>query len=309
MEFQFFPFTLNSFNIFLLLSFLVLLWKKVSKTSKETGKLPPGPMKLPLFGNIHNLIGGLPHYVLRDLAKKYGPLMHLQLGEVPAIVVTSAEMAKEVLVTNDPAFAGRPERLAPKIIWYNQEDMAFSPYGEHWKQMRKICMMELLSGKNVRSFSFIRKDEMLKLTESIRSLLGVPINVTDKFFAYTSSMTCRASFGRICKDKEIMIDYIKKIVILAAGFDAADVFPSVKILPIVSGLKGKLLKMHEKMDIILDDVINQHKLNHKNGKMGNAESGDEDLIDVLLRLHGSGNLQIPITIRNIKGIILVSTKY
>ncbi|XP_027079904.1 premnaspirodiene oxygenase-like [Coffea eugenioides] len=303
MELEFLPFSLSFLGLLLLFFFLLMVWKTLSKTSKISGKLPPGPRKLPFIGNIHNLFGGLPHIVLRDLAKKYGPLMHLQLGEVSTVIVSSAEMAKEVLVTHDPVFANRPDRLAINIMWYDKQDMIFTPYGDHWRQLRKICIMELLSNKNVRSFSYIRKDEIMKLMKSIRSSQGVPVNVTEMFFRYATFMTCRAAFGTISKDTETMIKCLKEAMVLAAGFDAADVFPSLKILPLISGLKRKLLKMHDKMDEILDDVINQHKLNHKSGKMGNAVSGEEDLIDVLLRLQESGNLQMPITDRNIKGVL------
>nr|XP_027082441.1 probable 5-epi-aristolochene synthase 4 [Coffea arabica] len=76
-------------------------------------------------------------------------------------------MAKEVLVTHDPSFADRPPRLATTILCYDLQDLAFTPYGDHWRQMRKICLMELLSGKRVRSFSFIRNAEIAKLMESI----------------------------------------------------------------------------------------------------------------------------------------------
>ncbi|KAG5611356.1 hypothetical protein H5410_022637 [Solanum commersonii] len=117
---------------------------------------------------MHHLAGGPPHRVLRDLAEKYGPLMHLQLGEVSAVVVTSPEMAKQVLKTHDIAFASRPKLLSMDIICYNRRDIAFSPYGEYWRQMRKICIMEVLSAKNVRSFSSIRHDEVVRLIDSIQ---------------------------------------------------------------------------------------------------------------------------------------------
>lgn len=304
------PFSMNATNCFIFFSFLLIvirIWPKSKPSKNGTEKLPPGPPKLPIIGNIHNLLGGLPHHALKKMSDKYGPLIHLKLGEVSAVVVSSAEIAKDVLVTHDPAFAGRPQRLATDIIWYNQKDMAFSPYGDYWKQMRKICMMELLSGKNVRSFNFIREDEISNMIYSIRSDLGNSINMTDMFFSYTSSMTCRAAFGRICKDKEIMIEYLKEATALAGGFDAADLFPSVTILPVICGLKKKLMKMRAKNDSILDDVIDQHKHNHENGRKGNAESGDEDLMDVLLRLNDSGNLQFPITNVHIKGVIYVSS--
>ncbi|KAL3537131.1 hypothetical protein ACH5RR_000497 [Cinchona calisaya] len=101
-----------------------------------------------------------------------------------------------------------------------------------------------------------------------------------------------------------MIKRIKIALVLLAGLSLTDVFPSLKFLSIVTGLKHKLLEAHQKMDEILDDIVKQHKANHEHGRKCNAESGDEDLVDVLLRQQESGKLQIPITTRNIKAIIL-----
>ncbi|KAL3537133.1 hypothetical protein ACH5RR_000499 [Cinchona calisaya] len=315
MDIQFSPFLLSSPKyLFLLFSFLILLVKisKKIKTSSDhdiTPKLPPGPTKFPLVGNLHNLVGGLPHHVLASLAKKYGPLIHLQLGEISTVVVSSAKMAKEILVTHHPCFANRPENQTTRIIWYEREDMGFAPYSEHWKQMRKICMMELLSIKSVDSFRFIRQDEISRLVESIiqsSSSAGVPVNLTEKLFDYTCSVVCRAAFGRICKDKDTMINNVKTVFSVMAGFNLADVFPSLKFLPVITGLKQKLQEVHRQMDEVLEDVINQHKANHEIGRKGNSELGDEDFVDVLLlqQQESGNNHQIPITTRNIKGVIL-----
>ncbi|KAG5628970.1 hypothetical protein H5410_000687 [Solanum commersonii] len=98
---------------------------------EKAKRLPPGPWKLPLIGSMFHLLGGLPHQVLRDLAKKYGPIMHLQLGEVSLVVVTSPNMAKQVLKTHDLAFASRSKLLAAEILLYNGSDIVFSPYGDY----------------------------------------------------------------------------------------------------------------------------------------------------------------------------------
>ncbi|KAL3537118.1 hypothetical protein ACH5RR_000484 [Cinchona calisaya] len=291
MELEFDPLLLRSLNLFLLVSFaflLVKIWKKIETYfHKPTPKLPPGPTKLPLIGNIHNLHnlvvgGGLAHHVFGDLAKKYGLLMHLQLGEISTVVVSSAKLAKEILATHHPSFAGRPANLATRIIGMS----------------KKISLLLLM-------------EEISKLAESIiqssgGSPGGVLVNLTHKLFEYSSSVICRAAFGRICKDKDTMIKRVKIALALVGGFNLADVFPSLKFLPIITGLKHKLLEAHHKIDEILDDVVKQHIENHEIGRKGNAESGDEDLIDVLLRLQQetSTDLQIPIRTRNIKALIL-----
>ncbi|KAK4721771.1 hypothetical protein R3W88_012004 [Solanum pinnatisectum] len=254
---------------------------------------------------MHHLAGGLPHRVLRDLAKKYGPLMHLQLGEVSAVVVTSAEMAKQVLKTHDLAFASRPKFMAMDIICYGRCDIAFTPYGEYWRQMRKICIMEVLSAKNVRSFSSIRHDELVCLIDSIKSSSssGEPVNFTERIIWFTCSMTCRSAFGQVLKEQQVFIKLIREVISLAEGLGVADIFPSYKFLHVFSGAKTKILNAHRKVDSIVEDVINDHKKNLAIRKSGDSLGG-EDLIDVLLRLMNDRSLQFPINNDNIKAVIV-----
>ncbi|CAN4114290.1 unnamed protein product [Withania somnifera] len=254
---------------------------------------------------MHHMAGGLPHRVLRDLAKKYGPLMHLQLGEVSAVIITSCEMAKQVLKNHDLAFASRPKLIAMDIVCYNSRDIVFSPYGEYWRQMRKICVMELLSAKNVRSFSSIRHDEVNCLIDSIRSSSssGELINFTERIIWFTSCMICRSAFGQVLKEQDLFIKLIREVIRLAEGFDVADIFPSYKFLHSLSGAKQTLLEAHRKVDTIVEDVINEHKKNPATHKSDDA-AGGADLVDVLLRLMKDKSLQFPITNDNIKAIIV-----
>ncbi|CAI9103604.1 OLC1v1002122C1 [Oldenlandia corymbosa var. corymbosa] len=277
------------------------LIQKRKKRSREVKKQPPGPWKLPLIGNLHQMMGSLPHRVLHKLAQKHGDLMHLQLGEVSAIVVSSPRATKEFLKTHDVAFADRPSFTVGNIIFYNYSDIIFCPYSDYWRQMRKICTQELLSTKNVRSLGSIRQDEVLKLVSSIKQ--GVIVNVTRKVCAYTSSMICRAVFGQTLgsHDRGALVQLLQEVITMSSGFDVYDVFPSWKILHRLMGNKPRLLELHDKIDEILDTIIQQH-LDNPTGR--NGEFGQEDLIDVLLRIKQSREFPLPITNTHIKAVIL-----
>ncbi|XP_059277645.1 premnaspirodiene oxygenase-like [Lycium ferocissimum] len=181
--------------------------------------LPPGPWKLPLVRSLHHLIGELPHHALRNLARKYGPLMHLQLGEVHAVVVSSPHLAKQFLKVHDHSFAARPELMVSDIIFYRQKDIVFLKYGDYWKHIVKYAFSELLGARWSSHYSLIRQDR--------------------------------------------------------GGFDVADLFPSWILLHEISGMRNRLMSMHQKIDVILENIINEHKDNQANGKKGNGEFGGE----------------------------------
>lgn len=127
---------------------IVKKWKKSKNSNPNWTKLPPSPKTLPIIGNLHQ-VSSPPFRSFRNLARRYGPIMHLKLGWAAAVVVSSPEILKEMLKDLDPAFAGRKPGVAVQIMRYGCADIAFSPYGDYWRQMRKICITQILSSKMV----------------------------------------------------------------------------------------------------------------------------------------------------------------
>nr|XP_027080571.1 premnaspirodiene oxygenase-like isoform X1 [Coffea arabica] len=299
----------NSIPLSLFLAFVLALlmqWKRPNAAAQKQ-KLPPSPWKLPFIGNLHHLVGSLPHHALRKLAQKHGPLMHLQLGELSAIVVSSPRMAEEVMKTHDLAFADRAVSQATRIVVYGASDIAFAPYGDYWRQMHKICTQELLSARTVQSFSPIRQAEASRLVSSIQALAGgkEPINIAEKLYMYSSSMIRRSAFGKVSRDDQNAFVLIIKDGVAAKGMEIADLFPSYKFLHFFSVVKIKLEKWMQKQDKVLSNILRQHIRDFATKKSSTGgEFGQEDLIDVLLRVRESGGLQCQMTDDNIKAVIV-----
>ena len=87
--------------------------------------------------------------------------MHLQVGQLSTVVVSSPDMAKQIMKTHDLAFVHRSHVSSSEVFTYGYTNVAFAPYGDYWRQMKKLCTLELLSVKRVQSFSSIRQYEVL----------------------------------------------------------------------------------------------------------------------------------------------------
>ncbi|MFS8004638.1 Germacrene A hydroxylase [Helianthus anomalus] len=278
-----------------LATIVFFLYKLVTRPKSTKNRLPE-PWRLPIIGHMHHLIGTMPHRGVMDLARKYGSLMHLQLGEVSAIVVSSPKWAKEILTTYDIPFANRPETLTGEIIAYHNTDIVLAPYGEYWRQLRKLCTLELLSVKKVKSFQSLREEECWNLVQEIKaSGSGTAFNLSEGIFKVIATVLSRAAFGKGIKDQKQFTEIVKEILRETGGFDVADIFPSKKFLHHLSGKRGRLTSIHNKLDSLINNLVTEHTVSK-------SSKANETLLDVLLRLKNSE--EFPLTADNVKAIIL-----
>ncbi|XP_019198856.1 PREDICTED: premnaspirodiene oxygenase-like [Ipomoea nil] len=292
----------NFISFVFFLSFFILLhtqWRKKAKTRRN---LPPGPPELPIIGNLHELMSDSQqptHRVLGELVKKYGSqgMMKLQIGEILAVVVSSPAVAKELLRTHDLTFTTKTQSLASKTLFYNGLGVSFSPYGDYWRQLRKIFAMELLNAKIVRSFSSIRRDEIHCLLAYLHSSSGQMVNITERIFLLMSSIICKSAFGEVFNGREEFLEQVKEISELLGKLDLAGVFPSWKVLHGLCSNKNRIMKTHRKVDAIIENIIKE-KL-----ESGNKGRSGDSLIDVLVTQMDSSGLQLPITHDTIKAVI------
>ncbi|KAM6571309.1 hypothetical protein CsatA_015389 [Cannabis sativa] len=290
-----FPTCLFFSFIFLLMGIYVII------SNSSSSKLPPGPWKLPIVGNIHQLMIGsslLLHQTLRNLAKKHGPLMYLKFGNVPTIVISSTEYAKQVMRVHDVNFSSRPSILFSKVMLYDGAGLAFAPYNEHWRQLRRIFMQELLSTTRIQCFKSIREEEMSNFIESISSNVGDVINISERLNMLMYNIISRAACGRTRIRNKEFLSVLTEVTEVSLGFELADLFPSLKLFYQMSRSRPKLERLRERATTIFEEIIHEHK------DQKPKDRSHEDLVDVLLKFHNNDDhLGFSLTNENIYAII------
>ncbi|XP_073442575.1 cytochrome P450 2C5-like [Dendrobates tinctorius] len=164
------------YPIFILVSFVVILiLVNVFKNQKKSINYPPGPMPLPIIGNMHVINTLNPQKSFTEMSKKYGPIFTVYVGAQRLVILCGYDTVKDALVNHAEEFAGRPcTAIGSKVS--NEHGILFSN-GENWKVMRRFTLSTL------RDYGMGRKDVENKITEecdcllqAIRSHGGKPFN-------------------------------------------------------------------------------------------------------------------------------------
>ncbi|CAI9090023.1 OLC1v1024706C1 [Oldenlandia corymbosa var. corymbosa] len=293
------------FPFFLLLLLLVCIFHHYSKNHKNPKKIrrPPGPPGLPLLGNLHQFDGAKPHEFLRQLSNKHGPLMSLKLGKVPVVVISSGKIAKEALKTHDLTFSVRPKLVGNQKLSYDGKDVAFSPFGEYWREMKKIKVVHLLNSKTLQSFRPILDDEVSLLIEEISDLSASNsvVNLSSMAMYLTSTLICRFAFGKKY-DKE---DHKKKSFdrmlreseFHVGGYFLCDYLPSLRWIDKVLGKFDRLEKNFKELDLFYEELIEDHLDPNR------ADAMNDDLLDILIQIKHNQSSAFDLTWDHIKAII------
>ncbi|XP_030492931.2 cytochrome P450 71A1 [Cannabis sativa] len=295
------------------LFFIIYLYIKPQK-SDEKLSYPPSPPRLPIIGNLHQL-GTHPHRSLRELSNKYGPLMLLRLGQVPTLVVSCGEIVREIIKKHDVVFSNRPITTAGKILLYDNKDVAFSPYGEYWRQVRKICVVELLSLKRVEQFKFVREEATALMVDRIRQICGktnVPLNLSEMLMETSTDIICRCVNGKSFSSSNggeeggkgnRFGELSRRLLVQLMSFSFGDFFPCLAWIDSIRGFTASLKSTSKALDTFSNQVVEEHKA------MMSLRSGDnigvikDNFVDILLRVQKDHKLEFELTQNDIKAIV------
>ncbi|KAG7546545.1 Cytochrome P450 superfamily [Arabidopsis suecica] len=288
-----------------LLAVVCYLWIQGKSRSKKGPPLPPGPWPLPIVGNLPFLNSDVLHTQFQALTLKHGPLMKIHLGSKLAIVVSSPDMAREVLKTHDITFANHDLPEVGKINTYGGEDILWSPYGTHWRRLRKLCVMKMFTTPTLEASYSTRREEtrqtIVYMSEMARD--GSAVNLGEQIFLSIFNVVTRMMWGATVEGDErtslgnelkTLISDISDIEGIQNYSDFFPLFSRFDFQGLVKQMKGHV----KKLDLLFDRVMESHVK-----MVGKKSEEEEDFLQYLLRVKDDDE-KAPLSMTHVKSLLM-----
>jgi cytochrome P450 len=155
---------------------------------------PPGPMGLPLLGNMLEVSPGTAHFTLEEWAKKYGPIYSFYQASRFVVVLTDYDLIQDALQKQGDVFSGKPSFIKSK--GREPKTGVLAAEGARWKEHRRFALSTL------RDFGFGRPIlepkihlETQELLTEIASTKGKPFDPLPLLSTAVSNVICSMIFG------------------------------------------------------------------------------------------------------------------
>ncbi|XP_036590750.1 cytochrome P450 2C42-like isoform X2 [Trichosurus vulpecula] len=250
------PSVVTALGLVLCISCLLLI--SSCKKGFERGKLPPGPVPLPIIGNILQLdLKNIPESLCM-LAKEYGPVFTLQLGFERVVVLHGYQAVKEALIDHGDKFADRA--LKPLFELVSKGLGIIVSNGERWKQIRCFSLRTLRNfGMGKKSIEERVQEEAKYLVEELKKTKGLPCDPTFILGCAPCNVICSIIFQKHFDYKDQKFLFLMKLlnentkILSSPWIQVYNSFPSlVHYLP---GSHHKAIKnIHLLHEFILEEV-------------------------------------------------------
>ncbi|XP_057982404.1 cytochrome P450 76A1 [Malania oleifera] len=294
----------------LLLGILVLwiTWDLVRERHhrplEELRRLPPGPRRWPVVGNIFQL-GQPPHKSFAELARKHGPIMTLWLGSMCTVVISSSEMARDMFKNHDVVLAGRKIYEAMKGDHSNDGSLITAQYGPHWRMLRRLCTAEIFQPSRLDAMRAARDrciDRMVRFVAEAGADGTAPVDVGRFFFLMSFNLVGNLMFSKdLCdptSDRGAAFFYhAGKVMEWAGKPNVADFLPILRRVD-PQGIR-KTTQFHVEQAFEIAGGFIKERVDGNGG----GERKGKDYLDVLLEFGGDGEEPLSLSSRTINVII------
>ncbi|XP_010518175.2 PREDICTED: cytochrome P450 76C4-like [Camelina sativa] len=236
------------FLLFCFLSSCFLIFTATTRfrrSSYRSATLPPGPPRLPIIGNIHQ-VGTNPHRSFADLSKTYGPFMSLKLGRLNSVIIASPEAAREVLKTHDQFLSPRKSTNSIRAVNHQEVSVAWLPSSSaRLRLLRKLSVSLMFSPQRIEASKALRMKKVQELVNFVgeSSEREEAVDISRASFTTVlnilSNLLFSVDLGSYdCKNSNKFQETVISVMVIVGKPDVANFFPFLGFLDLQSNRKA-----------------------------------------------------------------------
>ncbi|XP_078432053.1 GA requiring 3 [Wolffia australiana] len=260
--------------------------------AKKSYNPPPAVPGLPLIGNLLQLTEKKPHQTFARWAALYGPIYSIRTGASSVVVLNSAVLAKEAMVTRFSSISTRKLSNAVMQLTSNKALVATSDYGDYHRMTKRFIHEGILGSNAQKRFRPHRDTLIANVLEYLQAQITEDplraVNLREGFQMELFRLALKEAVGRNVESilvdelgREVSEEEMFQILVVdpmvgAIDVDWRDFFPYLKWVPNKS-LENRINLIVERKMAVTRALIKEQRKN-----TASSEEGAGCYLDFLL---------------------------
>ncbi|XP_063979801.1 cytochrome P450 306a1 isoform X2 [Diachasmimorpha longicaudata] len=283
----------------LILLLVIFLRRKDGKTLK----LPPGPVGVPVLGNLLSINSVNPHLSLAKLVRRYSGICALRMGSVYTVLLTDPKLVRQAFAKD--TFTGRaPLYLTHGIM---QGFGIVCAEGDHWREQRKFVSSTLKS-LGMSKHGYRREKLEGRITHYICQLLDKlkemdsplhGVDPLDCLHHYLGNLINDLVFGKVYQEDDPTWKWLRYLQ--EDGVKHIGIAGPLNFLPFLRHLPRYKNLMKFLIEAFVEEMTRRASSNEDLGSFN-----DQQFYHLLADLHGAG---VDTTMTTIRWFLLFLAAY
>ncbi|KAG1775727.1 cytochrome P450 [Suillus placidus] len=169
---------------------VIIALRRFIKNRQNKPCLPPGPVPLPLLGNVLSIDAKEPWLTYAKWHAAHGDMVFVRLLGQAVISINSQHVAEALLDKRSEIYSDRPYLATVEQFGWSAITFAFTGYGDEWRLSRRLFHQAFRPNSALK----LRPTQMRRAGEMIVNLIDDPQHFHNHFATFSSSVGMSAIY-------------------------------------------------------------------------------------------------------------------